>query len=299
MASELAPPPAAKEGRSIHHLLVCLDGSPLSEACLPHAISLSKIFGSSITLLHVMQPPDNGEHATDALGWEMARQEATAYLERIEEQVAKASERPVQFRLEQGHPAERIAVLARELGADLTVLGSRGKGGAGAWNLGSTVEHVLGVARGSVFVVHPPPTGGSAAGAPKRILVPLDGSIRSESVLPTVAQLASAHGAEVVLSHVVLEPRPNEVLREPEDLELARGLAVHLESCASRYLEHLRDRLAHQVPSVRAVVLRDADERQALLELSRKEQADLVVLSAHGLSCNPARLYGIPITIVG
>jgi len=154
------------------------------------------------------------------------------------------------------------------------------------------VEHVLGVARGSVFVVHPAAPRVVEGGSPKRILVPLDGSVRSESVLPAAAQLANAYGAELVLSHVVLEPRPNEVLREPEDLQLARDLAVHLESSAGRYLEHLRDRLAHQVASVRAVVLRNPDERQSLLDLSRKERVGLIVLSAHGSSCNPARLYG-------
>ena len=294
MTSERELPSVAGplEGHSIRHILVCLDRSPLSEACLPHAVSFSRIFGSSITLLHVMRPPQDGEHTTDAFGWEIARREATAYLERLQEQVAKASGKPVQFRLEQGHPAERIAVLARELGADLTLLGSRGEGGAAEWNLGSTVEHVLGMARGSVFVVHPASSGSVEGASPKRILVPLDGSIRSESVLPTAAQLANAYGAEVVLSHVVLEPRPNEVLRDPEDLKAARDLAVHLESCARRYLEHLRDRLAHQVASVRAVVLRNADERQSLLDLSRKERVDLIVLSAHGSSCNPARLYG-------
>ncbi|MGZ6141854.1 MAG: universal stress protein [Myxococcales bacterium] len=288
MTSELQSPP---EGLSIRHILVCLDRSPLSEACLPHAASFAKIFGSSITLLHVMQPSQNGGQTTDAFGWEIARREATAWLEHIAEQVAKASGKPVDFRLEQGNPAERITALTRELAADLTLLGSRGEGGAAAWNLGSTVEHVLGVARGSVFVVHPASVNGAGL-SPKRILVPLDGSIRSESVLPTAVQLANAFGAEVVLSHVVLEPRANEVLREPEDLKIARNLAIHLESCAARYLEHLRDRLVHQLAAVRAVVLRNADERQSLLDLSRREHVDLIVLSAHGSSCNPARLYG-------
>jgi len=38
--------------------------------------------------------------------------------------------------------------------------------------------------------------------------------------------------------------------------------------------------------------VRHVDERQALLEISRQEQVDLVVLSAHGSVCNPAQPFG-------
>jgi nucleotide-binding universal stress UspA family protein len=122
--------------------------------------------------------------------------------------------------------------------------------------------------------------------------VPLDGALRTESVLPTVARIASAGGAEVLLVHVVPEPQPTAVLHATEDLELARDLAARLASRAKRYLEHLRDRLAREVESVRTLVIRHADERQSLLELAQKEQADLIILSAHGSTCNPAWPFG-------
>jgi hypothetical protein len=40
------------------------------------------------------------------------------------------------------------------------------------------------------------------------------------------------------------------------------------------------------------LVLRHADERQSLLELTQREKIDLVVLSAHGSTCNPSRTFG-------
>ncbi len=58
---------APRESHGIRRILVCLDQSPLSEVCLPYAIFVSKTFGSSITLLHVMQPPQSGSHTTDGL----------------------------------------------------------------------------------------------------------------------------------------------------------------------------------------------------------------------------------------
>lgn len=275
-----------------HRILVCLDGSPFSEVCLPYAISIAKTLGSELTLLHVMQPhhEHGGSHTSDALGWEIARQEMRAYVERHQHATAEALGRPVEARLEQGHPAERIVGLAHELDADLTVLASHGEGGITAWNLGSTVQQVLAVTRRSVFVVRSSiaPT----VVVPKRILVPLDGSLRTESVLPTAARIANAYDAELLLVHVVQEPVASSVLRPGDGLELATELAAHLEASAGQYLRTLRDRMAHDVPAVRTLVVRHANERQCLIELAQQEHVDLVVVSAHGLACDPARPFG-------
>src|SRR5688572_15046465 len=65
----------------IRRILVCLDRSALAEACLPYAVALAQTFGSKLTLVNVMEPPRDGRGraTTDALGWEIARQEATSY----------------------------------------------------------------------------------------------------------------------------------------------------------------------------------------------------------------------------
>jgi nucleotide-binding universal stress UspA family protein len=282
------------QGHGIRRVLVCLDRSPFSEVCLPYAVCIGKTFGSTLTLLHVLETRHerSGPHSTDAVGWEISRREASEYLERLERQATDLSGQRVDVRLEQGHPAERITALAHELGADLTVLGSHGEGGIAAWNLGSTVQQVLEVARGSVLVARSSFYPAPSEVCPKRILVPLDGSPRTESVLPTATRIANAHGGQLVLVHVVEEPQPTGVLRAEEDLELARELATRLESRAQRYLEHIRDRLAREGTPVRALVVRHVDGRQALLELAQSEQVDLVVLSAHGATCNAERPFG-------
>ncbi len=275
----------------MRHILVCLDRSTWSEACLPHAVSLARVFGSAITLLYVMQPlhEHSGAHITDPLGWEVARREASAYLEALARTAREAWGLSVDCRIEQGRPAERIIAIAQEIGAELTVIGSHGESGLAAWNLGSTAQQILAVSRGSVLLAH------AASPAPRvvtptRILVPLDGSPRTESVLPTAVRIAAAHGAEVLLVHVVAEPLQTAVLHAG-DLDVARDLAARLESRAKRYLEHLRERLPRET-RVRTLVARHVDERQSLLEISQQEQIDLVVLSAHGSVCNPSRPFG-------
>jgi nucleotide-binding universal stress UspA family protein len=293
MSLASSKPPHVEESSHRHHILVCLDRSPFSEVCLPYAISIAKTFGSDVTLAHVMKPHREhpGPHTTDALGWEISRQEARAYLEGRQDETSRALGRPIDVRLEQGHPAERIVGLASEIGADLTVLGSHGEGGVTPWNLGSTVQQVLAVTRGSVLIAHSSSVAPSLV-TPKRILVPLDGSLRTESVLPTSVRIASAFGAELLLVHVVADPVPSAVLRAGGELELAAQLAARLQASASQYLEGVRDRIAHEVPAVRTVVVRHTNERQGLLELSHREHVDLVVLSAHGAACDPSRVFG-------
>ena len=281
----------AETGHHRHRILVCVDCSTSSEVCVSYAVALATTFGSSISLVHVLQP--HGAQTNDALGWELSRQEARAYLERLEEKISQLSGIPVDSKLEQGPPAERIVDLGRELAADLIVIGSRGAGGAPMWTLGGTTQKVLAMTRSSVFIAHASSTTPRFT-APRRILVPLDGSLRTESVLPTVARLARAHAGEVLLAHVVREPLPSALLSVDEDMALARELAARLASRAAGYLSHLQKQLEqiNDVASVRTIVAQHANECQCLLEISQREQSDLVVLSAHGAACDSSQSFG-------
>jgi nucleotide-binding universal stress UspA family protein len=283
---------APREARTIRRILVCIDRSPLSEACLQHAIAISNSLGSAITLLNVVQPPaERPGQSMDLLDWEVSRQEASAYMERLEREGTRASGQHIETRLEQGHPSERITAVAHEIGADLTVLGTHGGRGAAAWNLGSTVMQVLAVTRASVLIARPSL---AAAGevSPKRILVPLDGSARTESVLPTAVRIARKYGAELLLVMVVRDLVPTAVLHAQADVDVARDLARRLETSGKAYLEVLRGQLVREGASARTMVLRSADEKQSLLDFSHKEGSDLVILSAHGATCNPAVTFG-------
>lgn len=278
----------------IGRIVVCLDHSSFSDAALGHAISIAKTFDSAITLLYVLQPAHETAvlHTTDAFSWEIARKEAGAYLEQLQTKTAQATGLQVDWRLEQGHPAERIMSLARELGANLIVLGSHGESGAREWGLGSTAQQVLSVARVSVLVARRVAGHAQDEPAPKRILLPLDGSLRAESVLPTAARIARAHGAEILLAHVVAEPCMTAMLHAGDDLDRARRVATSLESSAARYLDDLCHQLGREGLAVRAIVVRRADERQSLLDVVLAEGVDWVVLSAHGNTCNPAQSFG-------
>jgi nucleotide-binding universal stress UspA family protein len=240
-----------------------------------------------------MQPQEHaGPHAVDALGWDISRQEVLSYLERVEREVSSSLGRPVDVRLEQGRIAERIAHVAKETGADLIVLGRGRAGEVGPHSsLGSTAQHVLALAQSSVLVAGPP----SATAQQRRcVLVPLDGSVRAESVLPLAARIAHTAAAELLLIHVVREPLPTALLSIAQDMALARTLAGRLESNAKQYLERLRGqvRKADHTMTVRTMVARHANECQCLAAIAEHEHGILVVLSAHGAACDAAQAAG-------
>jgi nucleotide-binding universal stress UspA family protein len=293
MTASLSNAPGAANQASRRRILVCVDHSSFAEGCVPYAVWLAQTFGGAITIVQVMQPhhEDHARPMNDALGWEISRQEAKRYLERLDSEVSLALGEPAEIRLEQGRPAERIVDLATEIAADIIVLGSRGDGGASVGSLGRTAQQVLSLARCSVFIAHSSRMAPTEV-TPKRILVPLDGSLRTESVLPAAARIANASGATLLLVHAVQEPLPTALLDAAEDIDLVRKLAERLEFGAKRYLEHLQQQLAREVTSVRTLVVRHSNERQCLLDVSQREQSDLIVLSAHGSACDSGRSFG-------
>jgi nucleotide-binding universal stress UspA family protein len=273
--------------------VVCLDRSDVAEVALPLAGYLARMDGAPLTLLHVLDtmPDPAGMRATDALEWEMVRQEAGAYLSRHAERMATEGVE-VDRRLVEGSAAHGIAACAVDLGADLLVLSTRGEGGVDIWPVGSTAQKALTLAQGAVLVV---PAGGATRRPqvpPMRLLVPLDGSLRSESVLPTVIRIARASDAEVALVHAVPDPVRTEVLASPEDLALAHDLAERRSAAAMSYLERIRSRLSAAGVRSTVKVSRATDHHEGLLALIAAQRSDLVVVAAQGAICNPRRRLG-------
>lgn len=277
------------ESTVFRHVLVCLDRSEVSERSLPLSLHLASVGGSRVTLLYVLEahPQSPESRVTDALRWEISRGEARTYLE----EVSARQPTSVEARVAEGNAVERIVAVARELGADLVSIATHGEGGVGAWSLGGTAEKVLASTPSSVLVT-PAQNGGPTHIPPRRLLLPLDGSRRTESVLPRAVRLARASDAELLLAHVVWEPIVTEILRHDEDLALARDLSERQAANARSYLDGLCQRVALDGVRARSIVRHGYDRREALISLATVEHADLIVLSAHGSVCNAQRQFG-------
>ena len=289
----LHSPELSRDAHAIRRILVCVDRSPFSEGCLMHAIAVAAGLGSAITLLHVMEAPHEryGSHTADVVDWEISRQEADARLEQLCGRGSRPGYDRLGSRLEQGHPAERITAVARELDADLTVLAGHGERGLSAWSLGSTVQQVLSMTHGSVLIARSPrgPAPRRLAQAHPRPARRLAANRERACRLPRGSRARTAPSCCSCSS--CPSPSPRRCCAQGT-LELARELASRLERRGREYLERVREQLARDGAPVRTVVLRSNDERRALLDLSEREAATSSSSRRTGSTCIPASTFG-------
>lgn len=279
-------------------ILLPLDGSGLAECVLPHVLTFAGAFDSEVELVHVMEqesePPER--ERVDPLSWHLRKAEAETYLEEVRSHLTAAGVR-VRATLLQGEPAERLVEFARGKGIDLIITSSHGHGGLSGWNVGSVVQKILYRIKTSVMIVHAYelPVGGDEPPVYRRILAPLDGSKRAESVLPFFDALAAGgEQPEVTLVSVVVRPEmPRRAPPTPEDAALADRVVERNREEAERYLEGVRARLNCETQTQLRV---SEDLIAELHDLADNSAFDLVVLSAHGYSGDSGRPFGSVVT---
>ena len=275
------------------HILVPLDGSKLAECVLPHAVALARVYGASLTVLTVIEPLEEGGEAAivDPLDWEMRKLEALAYLDGIGEQLQETG-LETELSLLEGHAAESIVASAQEKAVDLIVLSSHGKSGLSRWNVSSVAQKVIMDAPASLMIVraYQSQAGTSMDLTYRRILAPLDGSQRAESVLSSITALVGCYDAHLLLAHVVRLPEmPRNMPLSKEEAELYERITMLNRQAARNYLKQIQVRLS-LASEVR--LLDQTDAPTDLLALADEEDVDLVVLGAHGYSGNAQRPYG-------
>jgi len=190
--------------------------------------------------------------------------------------------------------AEQILQYAKEHEVDLIVLSSHGEGGLSGWALSSTVQKVVARAHTSILIV-PAHAHEGRIGELRldKILVPLDCSPRAECILPLATALAHAYKSQLILAHIVAEPElPRRMPPSPEDVALAAQLTERNRREAEHYLNELQHRLSAQgvEPEVRIVV--SPRRARSIRALAERENADLVLISAHGKTGDASERYG-------
>ena len=275
-------------------ILVPLDRSPLAECVLPHAVALARAFGSQVLLLHILSLPErqNNLRAVDPLEWQLRRSEADSYLEGIRAQLAQAGV-AAETKVLDGDAAARILAFARENQVELIIISSHGQSGLSGWNVSSVAQKVIARARVSLMIVraYQPTQPVLPELRYRRVVAPLDGSARADSVLPLAAILARTLAAQVLLVHVVQRPQmPRRTPPSQEDSDLADRIVERNRSEVEQYLEVVRSQLPPEAVETRVLISDHA--AAALHELVEQDNADLVLLCAHGYSSEMRWPYG-------
>ena len=165
------PLDSSEEVQMFNKILVAIDTSPISKYVFDEGLSLAKTFQAKLMLLHALSAEETGSPnwsvllgtgygfvANDAIiesyrrQWEAFEQQG---LELLRSRTTTAIDAGVEaeFMQQPGSPGRIICDLAQTWGADLLVMGRRGRSGLDELLLGSVSNYVLHHAPCSVLVV--------------------------------------------------------------------------------------------------------------------------------------------------
>ena len=246
----------------VQKFLAALDGSAASESILPYLESLLAAQDADVTLTQVVPTPE----AADV-------EKAHRYLHPLAA-VLREKGLVVDVCVATGKPADALIDLAKQGGYSMILMCSKARTGLPRLIYGSVAEDVLRRSPVPVLVVHPQAPGQEKPRL-KRIVVPLDGSHRSGSILQHVAPLAKATGSKLLFVTVV-DPRAKDAM--PVEV-IARNL-------------FREQKQLHRQGLQTELLIRYGDPAAEILSSGDDQHADLVALSTHGRTGLDRALYG-------
>jgi nucleotide-binding universal stress UspA family protein len=283
----------------IQSILVPVDGSPFAEQAIPVATGLAGRLGAqlefalvrdSLTVVSTLNVgafalPSNARLPSEELEPE-ARSRA-AYLHQLGKQVASVTDVPVRVTLLSGPVIETLAEHANER-ADLVVMTTHARGVFSRFWLGSVADGLVRELKKPLLLIKPSDTGGPSdvasnganAGRFRRVLVPLDNSPASESILkPLVDLLASeAHvTCTLLLARTAVFPAPMPLPGVgPIGTAAMNNPAVDAKSLnrvAKSMIQHFR---------VETRVAVGGDPASVILAEAERIGAELIAMATHG-----------------
>ena len=259
-----------EQRKEIKHITILLDGSYFAAQALPLAINFTKTTGASLTLLSSVKnhTPAYQEQYEDT------KSARDMYLRNLQKQlsreniIADTAVRP-------GHIADATKEFVDLNEIDLVITSTRGKSGSRHWLTG-------GVSRKLAHKLDIPILLVKSEDDPEpnldRILVALDGSIKSEQVLPYARAIAKAYNSELILVSVPAVPEVKDYRAAADVMEKLR---LKAEVNMHKFLDAVARALREDDIKVRTMV---AGNRPTvtIVEVSEAVNADMVMITSRG-----------------
>src|SRR5688572_14409378 len=193
--------------RKCRSILVPLDGSDFAEHALPTAVSLARRHGATLHVVRVYVPVAGayGEHAVpydEGLDRDLMKR-ARDYVEGVVTLLGVAGIQTSSVLLDGPIPIA-IARHAADVGADLIVMTTQGRGPLARLWLGSVSDELVRQLDVPILFVRPENAAPDFSREPlvRRVLIPLDGSRLAERVLEPVVTLGAGTQPEYTLLRV-------------------------------------------------------------------------------------------------
>jgi nucleotide-binding universal stress UspA family protein len=246
------------------------DGSPASEEALPVAVAVARRARASVVLVHVPEASD----AADGV--------ANDYPAGILNGSPGGLDVRVEIRRIPGPVSDELVLFAKAAEVDLVVMTSRGRGGVKRALCGSVADAVIRRSDRPVLLVKRDPervvpSGAFPDAAPfRRVLLPVDGTLTAEAVIPYLIAVTGTVGVHVTLLRVhpalAFDGRPEQgpLLRERSDVLI------------DSYLSTLAARVSATGVAVgwRAVV--HGENAETIMNVANEEGADLIAMTTSG-----------------
>ncbi len=257
-----------------HSILICTDGSPFSEGALREGIQFAKKCGASITALTVLDYNPEFEALAPGLS-ESAEKFAGQFVKDICVSAEKESVPCKTVIVRNESPYLSIANEASDVGADLIVMGRRGRTGLKRLLMGSIAKGVIGHAPCSVLIVPR-----EAHIQYRNILAATDGSRYGDAACEEAAEIArESKSALTFISIVPAEDiSPLDIVSTQMHRELATASSKKIAEDAI-----IRAQKTADAAGVKAATLIYAGTPyQAIIQAAAEKKADLIVMGSHG-----------------
>ena len=270
-------------------IIVPLDGSPFAAQAVTTAVEIAKRCRADLVLARVHEAYAY-EDTDYSISEDVSRRDQENYLADIAEFIEEKHGIVPERRLLSGAIVPALCTFARGLPEPLIVISTHGRTGLSRAWLGSIADGVASHASTPVLMLHHHGADKGLANPShtfKGIMVPLDGSDVSESVLPHAVALATAFGSHLTLARVVVPrsaPVPVSALPfamppEPIDDRLSSrvdGAQSYLTAIAARLqLENLNTEIT-------TIVRLAESAAPTLLECAEWSSADTIALATRG-----------------
>ena len=269
-------------------ILVPLDGSPLAEEALPPALRITHECGAAIRLALVHEPPavpydpPNASLVTSA---EQAMgQVEREYLHRVETRLREGGTQAVAVNPLTGEIGPALAGQVLELGIDLVVMATHGRGGMQRLWLGSVADYMIRHVDVPILLVRPGAESAEAsiASAATQIMVPPDGSGLAEEALEPAVELARLWDLELNLVRVVQPVMLTTEPTLPVPTRYDDALTATWRSEAQGYVENVVDDLRADGLRATGTAVIGWNPIDTILELARPERVAVIAIATHG-----------------
>ena len=270
-------------------ILLATDGSQDAARAARMAVTLSEKLDSELHVVHVGVVPSAYAPAeskiVDPESYERMREVAERQArEKLDEEVEKIENmgKVAGAHAQIGLPDAEIAHLAKEIGAGLAVVGSRGLGPLTRAVIGSVSESVVRHAHCPVLVVRGYGDGDKDY-LPGRILLAFDGSKEATAAARAAVEIASGTGSELHVLHVLQPERYMPYHPGPEAWEWEANLA-RAKRLARPGLDEQAKRMEAEGVVVAGTHVAVGKPDHEIVASGEELDAGLVVMGSRGLS---------------